>query len=134
MASLAGFDTYVIDPRRTFATGERFPHATGLIQAWPQRALPEIVLDGSAYVAVLTHDPKLDDPALRIALASNARYVGALGSKRTNEKRLARLREAGLTADQLSRLHAPIGLPLGGRGPAEIAVSIMAEIIRAKNN
>jgi xanthine dehydrogenase accessory factor len=90
-------------------------------------------LDKSAYIAVLTHDPKLDDPALQMALKSNARYVGALGSRRTNQKRLERLREAGLSEDLLSKLHAPIGLDLGGRSQGEIAISIMAEIVKVKN-
>ncbi len=133
MANLAGFDTIVIDPRGVFATQERFPHATQLIKDWPQNVLPEMALDGWAYVVVLTHDPKLDDPALKVALTSDARYVGALGSHRTNQLRLERLRAAGLTEDQLARLHAPVGLPLGGRSPGEIAVSIIAEIVQARN-
>jgi xanthine dehydrogenase accessory factor len=132
-ANMLGFDTIVIDPRGAFATRERFPHATELIKEWPQHALPEMALDGSAYIAVLTHDPKLDDPALQIALKSNARYVGALGSWRTARERIERLREAGLTEEQLARLHAPIGLALGGRSPGETAVSIMAEIVQIKN-
>jgi xanthine dehydrogenase accessory factor len=90
-------------------------------------------LDRSAYVAVLTHDPKLDDPALLIALASQARYVGALGSYHTHRLRVQRLSQAGLSGEQIARLHAPIGLELGGRMPAEIAVSILAEIIRVRN-
>ena len=134
MGNLAGFDTYVVDPRSAFATRERFPHATELVKEWPQHALPRLGLDGWAYVVVLTHDPKFDDPALQVALTSEARYVGALGSRRTNQKRMERLRKAGLTEEQLARLHAPIGLPLGGRSPAEVAVSIMAQIIQAKNN
>jgi xanthine dehydrogenase accessory factor len=92
-----------------------------------------LVLDQSAYIAVLTHDPKLDDPALQLALTSNARYVGALGSRRTNQKRIERLQKAGLTDIQLSRLHAPIGVNLGGRSSSEIAVSIIAEIIKVRN-
>jgi xanthine dehydrogenase accessory factor len=134
LARQLGFDTLIVDPRGAFATRERFPEATELIKEWPQKALPEMALDGSAYVAVLTHDPKLDDPALQVALRSEACYVGALGSKRTAEKRARRLREAGLTDEELARLHAPIGLPLGGRSPAEIAMSIMAEILQAKNS
>ena len=95
IAKIAGFDTIVVDPRTAFATGERFPQATQLVQEWPQSALPKLGLDRSAYVAVLTHDPKLDDPALQIALKSEASYVGALGSRRTNRERRKRLREAG---------------------------------------
>jgi xanthine dehydrogenase accessory factor len=134
IAKIAGFDTIVVDPRMAFATGERFPHATELVQEWPQHALPEMELDRSAYVVVLTHDPKLDDPALQIALTSDASYVGALGSRRTNRQRIKRLREAGLSQEQIERLHAPIGFDIGGRSPEEIAVSIMAEIIQVRNS
>ena len=133
IAKIAGFDTIVVDPRAAFATGERFPHATQLVQEWPQSALPKLQLDHSAYVAVLTHDPKLDDPALQITLRSKASYVGALGSRRTNRERRKRLREAGLSDEQISRLHAPIGFDIGGRSPGEIAVSIMAEIVQIRN-
>jgi len=133
IANLAGFDTIVVDPRRTFATPERFPHARSLMHAWPQEALAGMKLDRSAYVAVLTHDPKLDDPALIVALASQARYVGALGSRRTQRLRVERLSQAGLSSEQIARLHAPIGLELGGRAPVEIAVSILAEIIQARS-
>jgi len=133
LASLAGFDTIVIDPRGAFGSQERFPHATQLLSEWPHRALPRMALDRFAYVAVLTHDPKLDDPSLKIALTSQARYIGALGSRRTNAKRRERLRQQGLSEAQIARLHAPIGLPLGGRSPGEIAVSILAEIVQVKN-
>jgi xanthine dehydrogenase accessory factor len=133
IAKIAGFDTIVVDPRAAFATGERCPHATQLVQEWPQSALPKLQLDHSAYVAVLTHDPKLDDPALQITLRSKASYVGALGSRRTNRERRKRLREAGLSDEQISRLHAPIGFDIGGRSPGEIAVSIMAEIVQIRN-
>jgi xanthine dehydrogenase accessory factor len=132
LANLVGFDTVVVDPRAAFATRERFPHATQLVKEWPQKVLPSMQLDESAYVTVLTHDPKLDDPALQIVLSSNARYVGALGSRRTHAKRLERLRQLGLTEAQLARLHAPIGLRLGGRSPSEIALSIMAQVVQAK--
>jgi xanthine dehydrogenase accessory factor len=134
IANTIGFDTCLIDPRAAFATTERFPRVGELVREWPQEALKKFDLDKSAYVAVLTHDPKLDDPALQIALTSEASYVGALGSKRTNQKRIKRLRKAGLTEDQLARLHAPIGLDLGGRSSSEIAVSIMAEIIKVRNS
>lgn len=134
LANAIGFDTILIDPREAFATRERFPHVKMLIRKWPQEGLAEFVLDKSTYVVVLTHDPKLDDPALQSSLQSEARYVGALGSQRTNQKRLERLRKGGLTEEQLSNLHAPIGLDLGGRSPGEIAVSIMAEIVKVKNN
>ena len=134
MANTLGFETILIDPREAFATNERFPHVDKLIQEWPQDVLNDFSLDKSAYIVVLTHDPKLDDPALLVALESQARYVGALGSRRTNRKRMERLLKAGLSEDQISRLHAPIGLDLGGRSSSEIAVSIMAEIIKVRNN
>ena len=133
IANSVGFDTILIDPRQAFASRERFPHVKELMLEWPEQAMSNIVLDKSAYIAVLTHDPKLDDPALQMALKSNARYVGALGSRRTNQKRLERLREAGLSEDLLSKLHAPIGLDLGGYSQGEIAISIMAEIVKVKN-
>ena len=133
MANLLGYETIVVDPRAAFATRERFPDATKLVQEWPQHALPELGLDRSASVAILTHDPKLDDPALIVALNSEAGYVGALGSRRTNQKRIERLQEAGLTDEQIGRLRGPIGLPLGGSSPAEIALSIMAEITQARH-
>jgi xanthine dehydrogenase accessory factor len=96
--------------------------------------LPDYGLDASTFLVLLTHDPKIDDPALKIALSSGARYVGALGSKRTNQRRVERLLADGVSEAELARLHAPIGLPLGGRSPEEIAVSILAELIQAKNN
>lgn len=133
IANSVGFDTVLIDPRQAFASRERFPHVKELLLEWPEEALSKLSLDKSAYVAVLTHDPKLDDPALKFALNSNARYVGALGSRRTNQKRLERLRKAGLSEDLLAKLHAPIGLDLGGRSQGEIAISIMAEILQVKN-
>jgi len=133
IANTIGFDTILIDPRAAFSSRERFPDVDQLIQKWPDEAMNEIVLDKSTYIVVLTHDPKLDDPALISALRSDARYIGALGSQRTNQKRLERLREAGLSESQLSRLHAPIGLDLGGRSPNEIAISILAEIVQIRN-
>src|SRR6266487_1853430 len=131
-AKTLGFRTIVVDARGAFATPERFAHADELIMAWPDEAL-EGKLNSNSFVVLLTHDPKLDDPALKIALPSQARYVGALGSPNTHAKRLARLREEGLPEDQLARLHAPIGLKIGGSTPEEIAVSIIAEIVAAKH-
>ncbi len=133
MATLAGFDTLVVDPRPAFATRERFPQASRVIQGWPDDVLPGLGLDETAFVVVLTHDPKVDDPALRVALPSAAAYVGALGSKRTNRLRLERLREAGLSETDLARLHAPVGLDLGGKSPGEIAVSILAQVVQVCN-
>jgi xanthine dehydrogenase accessory factor len=120
----------VIDPRRAFASADRFPGVT-LVNTWPDKALEQLKLDAVTAVITLTHDPKLDDPALIAALRSPAFYVGALGSKRTHEKRVARLTEAGL-GDAVDRIHAPIGLDLGGRAPREIAVSILAEVIQIR--
>lgn len=130
MARIAGFEVIVIDPRRAFASAERFP-GVKLIDAWPDEALGELQLDATSALVTLTHDPKLDDPALIKALASPAFYVGALGSARTHAKRVARLTEAGL-GDQVARIHAPVGLDLGGRAPSEIAVSILAEVIQVR--
>jgi xanthine dehydrogenase accessory factor len=130
MAAIAGFDVVVIDPRRAFASAERFPGVT-LVHAWPDEALEQLKLDGVSAVVTLTHDPKLDDPALIAALRSPAFYVGALGSTRTHAKRVARLTEAGL-GDKVGRIHAPVGLDLGGRAPREIAVSILAEVIQVR--
>ena len=129
-----GMRTYLIDPRTAFATSERFPHVDEMLHAWPDDALPQIGLTPESSVVVVTHDPKLDDPALKIALPSPARYVGALGSPKTHAKRVKRLLAEGLPPEHLERLHAPIGLDIGGRTPAEIALSIMAEIVAVRNN
>lgn len=132
-AKLLGFRVTVVDPRTAFATRERFPDVDALVTEWPDDALPQIRLDRSTYVAVLTHDPKFDDPAVRIALAHPVRYVGALGSKRTQERRRATLLEAGVPEKELARIFGPIGLPIGGRTPAELAISILAEIVAVRN-
>jgi xanthine dehydrogenase accessory factor len=129
IAKALGYRTIVVDPRARFGSAERFPHADRLVQAWPDDALAKIGLAADTAVAVLTHDPKLDDPALRAALPSAAFYVGALGSKATQAKRRQRLLGEGLTEAHLARLHAPIGLDLGGRAPEEIALSVMAQIV-----
>lgn len=131
-AKTMGFRTVVIDARGAFATVERFAHADELVHAWPDDALRGRLHPNCA-VVVLTHDPKLDDPALLVALPSDARYVGALGSKKTHAARVERLREAGLADDTIMRLHAPIGIAIGGRTPVEIALSIMAEVIAVRN-
>jgi xanthine dehydrogenase accessory factor len=133
LARAMGFHAIVVDPRPTFADPARFPEASRLVVAWPDEALEEIGLTPGTAVAVLTHDPKLDDPALRAALPSPAFYVGALGSKSTQEKRRRRLLEAGLSEASVDRLHAPIGLDIGGRSPEEIALSVMAEIVAVRN-
>jgi len=133
LAKTLGFRTILVDPRETFGNAKRFPHADEIVNDWPDAALQRLAPDSSTAVAVLTHDPKLDDPALLAALPSRAFYVGALGSKRTQEKRRARLVETGVAPDVLARLHGPIGLPLGGRSPEEIAVAILAEIVATRN-
>ena len=133
LAKTLGFQTILVDPRETFGNATRFPHADRIVSEWPDRALSELRLDPSTAVAVLTHDPKLDDPALMTALPSPAFYVGVLGSSRTQEKRRSRLREAGLTEDALARLYGPIGLDLGGSSPEEIALSVLAQIVAARN-
>jgi xanthine dehydrogenase accessory factor len=133
LAKTLGYRTIVVDPRSAFGNEARFPHVDRLIQSWPQEAFQQIPLTRSTAVAMLTHDPKLDDPALKIALPSPAFYVGALGSKTTQAKRRQRLLEEGLTEEQLERLHGPIGLEIGAGTPEEIAMSIMAEIVAARN-
>ncbi|MEM7533051.1 MAG: XdhC/CoxI family protein [Chloroflexota bacterium] len=133
-ANELGFETIVVDARGAFATPERFPHADRLITQWPADALEDIGLDEATYMVVLTHDAKIDNPAILKALESPIRYLGALGSRKTHAKRVAALTELGATEAQLSRIHAPIGLNLGGRRPEEIAVSVIGEIVGVKNN
>lgn len=133
LARALTFETVLVDPRQAFASRERFPNAGEIINGWPDAVLPDLALDENAYVVVLTHDPKIDDPALQAALPSQAAYVGALGSRRTAQKRRDRLSTAGMSQDLLDRLHAPIGLPLGGQSTGEIALSILAEIVQVRN-
>jgi xanthine dehydrogenase accessory factor len=128
-----GFRTYLVDPRTAFATPERFPHADEIVHQWPDEALPNIGLTVETSVVVVTHDPKLDDPALIAALPSPAFYVGALGSPKTHARRVERLLTEGIAREHLDRLHAPIGLNIGGRTPAEIALSIMAQIVAVRH-
>jgi xanthine dehydrogenase accessory factor len=128
MARQLGYHTIVADARQGFLTKERFPTADQLVLGWPDDAFENIGLDPATYVVVLSHDPKLDDPALEIALRSPARYVGAIGSRKTQSARRERLAAAGVTPQQLTRLHGPVGLDLGGRAPAETALAILAEI------
>ena len=127
MAKMAGYDVTIVDPRTAFASEERFP-GVRLVGEWPDQALPEIGLDSRTAFLALTHDPKIDDPALSFALDSDAFYVGALGSKRTHAKRRDRLIEQGVGEDEIARIHAPIGLNIGAVGPVEIAMSIMGEV------
>jgi xanthine dehydrogenase accessory factor len=134
MARAAGWRPYVIDPRGRFATRERFPEAEEIVVAWPEEAFAQIGgIDRATYIAVLTHDPKLDDAALEIAVRSPAAYIGAMGSRRAQEKRRERLLEKGLTEDEMGRVAAPIGLDLGGLTAEETALSIMAEVVAVRN-
>ena len=127
MARMAGYDPVLVDPRPAFAAEARFP-GERILEAWPDEALSELGLDARTAVVTLTHDPKLDDPAIEAALASDVFYLGCLGSTRTHGKRVTRLTEAGIAEDVLARIHAPVGLDIGAQNPAEIAVAIMAEI------
>jgi len=128
MARLVDFDVTIVDPRTAFASDERFPNVR-VIAEWPDKVLAEIGVDAYTGVAALTHDPKIDDPALKLALAANCFYIGALGSKKTHAKRVERLSAAGFSAEQMGRIHAPIGLDIGAVSPAEIALSVLAEIV-----
>jgi len=128
MAKALGYRTVVADGREPFLTRERFPDADELVLAWPEEAFARVGIDGATCVCVLTHDPKFDEPALDIALRSPACYVGAIGSRKTQASRRERLRRAGFTDQEIARLHGPIGLDLGGRQPAEIALAVLAEI------
>jgi xanthine dehydrogenase accessory factor len=126
MATLAGYDVTIVDPRESFAASERFPGVT-LSLEWPDVALESLNLDARCAVVTLTHDPKLDDPALQVALRSDAFFIGCLGSKKTHASRLRRLGKAGFTEADLERVKGPVGLPIGSRSPAEIAVSVLAQ-------
>ena len=127
MAKLLGYDVVIVDPRTAFATPARFPDVP-LVAEWPDTALPRLGLDHWTAFVALTHDPKIDEPALEAALASRCFYVGALGSKKTHARRVDSLRKRGVTEEALARIHAPIGLAIGAASPPEIAVSILAEI------
>ena len=127
MARACGYDPLLVDPREAFGSAARFP-GEQISHDWPDEALAAFGLDARTAVVTLTHDPKLDDPAIRAALGSQAFYLGCLGSTRTQAKRLARLTEAGFSDTDLARIHAPVGLNIGARSPAEIALSVMAQI------
>ena len=127
IAKLLGYDVTIVDPRTAFATQERFPEVK-VIAEWPDVALPPLGVDRYTAFIALTHDPKIDDPALTHALARDCFYIGALGSRKTHGRRVERLKAQGFSDADLARIHAPIGLPIGAVSPAEIAVSIMAEI------
>lgn len=127
MARLAGYDPTLIDPRETFGAAERFPGET-VLDAWPDEALASLAPDSRTAIITLTHDPKLDDPAIRFALRSPCFYLGCLGSKKTHAKRLERLEAAGFNVAEIAKIHAPVGLNIGAKTPAEIALSILAQV------
>lgn len=132
MAQMLGFRVSLIDPRSAFASAARFSHVSDIHHTYPDKALEAIGLDAHSYVVVLSHDPKIDDPALRLALPSPAPYIGVLSSRKTHAKRVERLTAAGIPAEQLARIFTPIGLDIGAVTPEEIAVGIMAEIIAVR--
>ena len=133
LAKTLGYHTIVIDPREAFATRERVPHVDELLVEWTSDALEKLHPDEGTYIAVLSHDEKLDNPALAVALKSPARYVGVLGTRKKIPNRFAALRELGVTDEQLSHLCAPIGMNMGAVSPEEIALSILAEMVSAKH-
>ncbi len=134
LAEIVGFEVIVIDPRRLFGTEERFPDVKQVLSEWPEKAFQKIQVNQSTAIVMLTHDPKIDDPALKIALTSSAFYIGALGSKKTHKKRVDRLTADGVESEKLNLIHAPIGLNLGGRSPEEIALAVIAEIVKIWNS
>ena len=127
IARLLGYDVSVVDPRTAFATPERFPDVK-VVAEWPDEALPPLNVDRYTAFVALTHDPKIDDPALLHALSRDCFYIGALGSRKTHARRVERLKQQGFGDDQIARIHAPVGLDIGAVSPAEIAVSIIAQI------
>jgi xanthine dehydrogenase accessory factor len=127
IGKLLGYDVTIVDPRTAFASIERFPNVK-VIAEWPDKALPPLGIDHYTAFVALTHDPKIDDPALTHALSRDCFYIGALGSKKTHARRVARLKEQGLSDADIARIHAPIGVDIGAISPAEIAVAIMAQI------
>lgn len=130
MVKLAGYEPVVVDPRRAFATEARFAGVPLLVE-WPEEALARLRLDRRTALVTMTHDPKIDDPALAVALRSEAFYVGSLGSRKTQAARRERLRGMGFSEAELSRIHGPVGLPIGARSPGEIAISILSQIVSA---
>lgn len=127
MARIAGYDPVVVDPREAFASEQRFPGEL-ILHDWPDEAVAKLGLDSRTALVLLTHDPKLDDPALQAALAADVFYIGALGSTRTHAKRVERMQAAGFTPEQIGRIHGPIGLDIGAAGPSEIAVAVLAQM------
>ncbi len=132
-AKQLGFTVIVTDARAKLASQERFPEADRVIQAWPDDAMEGLEIGRDTHVAILTHDPKFDEPALLSALQTSARYIGAVGSRSTNRDRRQRLRDAGVTGEDIARVHGPIGLDIGAETPDEMAISILAEIIATRH-
>jgi xanthine dehydrogenase accessory factor len=132
MAMQAGYDILLVDPRTAFANPDRFPNID-IDNRWPVDAMSDLELDARTAIVALSHDPKIDEPALQAAMKSNVFYIGALGSKANHAKRLERLAAAGYSHEQLSRVHGPVGLALGGRSPPEIAVAILAQVIQSRH-
>ena len=130
MAKLVGYDVVIVDPRTAFATLERFPDVK-VIAEWPDTALPPLNIDGYTAFVALTHDPKIDDPALTHALERDCFYIGALGSRKTHARRVERLKQQGIGDDAIARIHAPIGLSIGAVSPPEIAVAILGQVTAA---
>jgi len=128
LAKVMGYRVTVVDARAKFASEERFPEADEIVVAWPDEAMSRITVDNATYVVILTHDPKFDLPALRSVLGKEPGYIGAIGSRKTNQNRFDALRREGFTEEQLSRVHGPIGLDLGSRGAEETALGILAEL------
>jgi xanthine dehydrogenase accessory factor len=133
LARPLGYRTVVADGRAAFLTKERFPDVDLMVQAWPEDAFREVGIDDATCICILSHDPKFDEPALDAALRSPAAYIGAIGSRKTQEIRRERLKSAGFTPDEIARLHGPIGLDLGGKQPGEIALAILAEITAVRH-
>lgn len=133
MAQMVGFRVSIIDPRSAFASEERFPNVANILHSYPDKALPELGLDRNTYLAVLTHDPKIDDKALTTALPANLPYVGVLSSSRTHAKRVARLKELGISDELIAQIRTPIGIDIGSSTPEEIALCILAEIVAVRN-
>jgi xanthine dehydrogenase accessory factor len=132
-AKTLNYRVVVIDARATFATRERFPHADELTVEWPDEVLEKRDLNPSTSVAVLTHDPKFDEPTLKVILNRRVGYIGAIGSRKTGEERAERLKKQGLTDEQISKIHGPIGLNIGAASPEEMALAIMAEIVATRH-
>ena len=128
-----GFDVVIVDARKALATKERFPNVEKILTVWPDDAYEQLTITDSTWIAILSHDPKFDEPAILGALNTNAAYIGTVGSRKTNADRRERLRNAGVSEKQIERLHGPIGLNIGGKSPEEMAISILAEMIAIEN-